>query len=137
MDRDTQILAADDQIVSYATAVLAKNKGFNYCGTERKHILTCYVNNGEDLTGIERSHGDKVLAPTQTMLQRWLRENHKQKPILIVTATKDGIVGYVYSIKGVSISNFTWIIYPTYELAVETALIEALNLLPDVKLTMH
>ena len=52
-----------DTLVSFAAAILAKEKGFNEPCSHRYNVgATSELND--------------LLAPTQSLLQRWLREKH-------------------------------------------------------------
>lgn len=70
-----------DQLISFETAKLAKEKGFDY------KVLNHYkgeelINNGK-LYNFNSKEEQKlwnielISAPTQSLLQRWLREEHK------------------------------------------------------------
>jgi hypothetical protein len=72
-----------DQLISYETAIIAKEKGFDipimqsgqvYC-TELKEIMTIV-----DSNAIRNWNDSKFTnicsAPTQSLLQKWLREEH-------------------------------------------------------------
>jgi hypothetical protein len=66
--------------------------------------------------------------PTQSLLHRWLREKHK-----LYIAVGKAVAGWVYAIDstgGGEIHYNEERTYPTYELATEAALQEALNSLP-------
>lgn len=67
-----------DELVSFEVATLALEKGFNYMEANCYGDNMCYqlpegklINalNGNTVSGY-------ILAPTQSLLQRWLRENH-------------------------------------------------------------
>jgi len=64
-----------DQIVSFETAKLAKEKGYNYA-------YEFYDTDGNILPygmegGWDTSHEHSYAAPTQSLLQKWLREEHQ------------------------------------------------------------
>jgi hypothetical protein len=70
-----------DELISFETAKLAKEKGFNrktqFCYDEkgRKCYIGAYVVESlSDLTG--KARYNSYQAPTQSLLQRWLREVH-------------------------------------------------------------
>jgi hypothetical protein len=72
----------EDQLITFETAKLAKEKGFN-----------------EGLIGMSRGDSAsyrkgfiEILAPTQSLLQRWLREVHK----FIVEVSFDFTETYTY-----------------------------------------
>ena len=60
-----------EQLVSFKTAKLAKEKGFNELET---HIGTAYSQLG-DLC-VNTGATNQFEAPTQSLLQKWLREKH-------------------------------------------------------------
>jgi hypothetical protein len=79
-----------DELISYETAKLAKEKGFDeeckyYYDTEKElDDFSYYAGNG---TGFDQNstckendyynHKIDFVVPTQSLLQRWLREKHK------------------------------------------------------------
>ena len=73
-----------DQLVSFKVAKLAKEKGFgiDFVGTEYVPAFYCKksdVNNFQE-TEIQIEDGfmkDFYLRPTQSLLQKWLRDKHK------------------------------------------------------------
>ncbi len=87
-----------DEIISYETALLAKEKGFN-------EPVFNYFSENKDICIIENPEGAKcninptgiVSIPTQSLLQRWLREVHN----IFITVEydkhpEDGIYYYSY-----------------------------------------
>ena len=103
-----------DQLISFETAKLAKEKGF----LELTHKIT-WVDN------------ERYCIPTQSLLQKWLREKHNID-IIIKPYTGDikGTKTYATDItifgsnKYIKLSR-----YDTYEQALEAALFEALKLI--------
>lgn len=88
----------EEQLVSFETAVLAKEKGFN------EHVHACYNSKGiiEDLNNIwncgceggmqleewfydynNYKHLELISTPTQSLLQKWLRDVHNTHVVLI------------------------------------------------------
>ncbi len=72
--------------------------------------------------------------PTQALLERWLREVHKL-PIMVDWFYKGRDLQYRYCLEkrkvdSITIQSFYQSLYDTYELALEAALLHALNLLP-------
>lgn len=125
----------EDQLISFKTAKLAKEKGFDIVSGFRVLVYQPFSYEGElheGLTSYDTITFVKeviYLAPTQTFLQRWLREKHGY----------DVFVNYVYDTyryaaevhwycteKNV-IDGFT--IFDKYEDALEEGLQEALNLI--------
>lgn len=61
----------EDQLISFETAKLAKEKGFKYgFGNGQKY----YFPKTKELT--ENHRGDNYAACTQSLLQKWLRDVH-------------------------------------------------------------
>ena len=73
-----------DQLVSFKVAKLAKEKGFDI------PVLNCYNENGElgdveslcfvnynQFKNVDGSNTNMYSAPTQSLLQKWLRDKHK------------------------------------------------------------
>jgi hypothetical protein len=109
-----------EQLISSETAKLAKEKGFDI-RSEPYRYNPIY----EELTVLEG-----VNAPTQSLLQRWLREVHNINIIItwwIDQPTDKGMLlnAYGFQINGESKGR----VFETYELALEAALHEALKLL--------
>ena len=144
----------EEQLVGFETAKLAKEKGFNYttsCGyTEESDIYRpfywesyCEANR---IVLKEDSLDEYVpyLAPTQALLQRWLREVHNIDVVLIPERYSDG-VNYLVQAQKWDLSvdpstspNFIvegcgWFNdngeYPTYERALEKGLQEGLKII--------
>lgn len=117
-----------EEIISFETAVIAKEKGFDdlencFCGynpNEKKlldyglwpRFRTLYPK-------------ESIGAPTQCLLQRWLREKHKRF-IYCAPRAIDGIVKWSNNI-----SVRENIFYDTYEEALETGLFESLKLIKN------
>ena len=120
-----------DELISFETAKLAKEKGFDN--------LVCYYAHGIAGIGEISSNTYKELEssgdlangvlpiPTQSLLQKWLREEYDIhifiKPMDTLTAGKQfvGEYGIGYPDKGIGCFN-------TYEEALEAGLVEALKL---------
>jgi len=146
-----------EDLVLFETAKLAREKGFNapcYAwfyiypkGTQnpRKHwkiVSILEEDEVHELVGGQygKTISDKysnsidqphILArPTQSLLQKWLREVHKIDVIpLTVRFTGYSEVGYyTYAVKSIQpVKNYK---FDTWELAFEAGLQEALNLIP-------
>ena len=135
----------EEQLVSFETAVLAKEKGFDEeCDT--------YVTEGNhhetDVAAFYKNSYGYVTAPTQSLLQKWLRETYNIKVFVIpnfesVNIMKDSnkiVTGY-YDIYKILPYFFEAIIFvkdknrfystshETYEKALEIGLMKALNLI--------
>lgn len=137
-----------DELVTFETAKLAKEKGFeSKCNGYYYHIedehnlitnsLLCAKNYNDPVITTERYSS----APTQSLLQRWLREEHNISVDITTDAfTNDTDNTYVYQCvvwegvidKEIMLSkiNLSHEFYEdTYEQALETGLFEALKLI--------
>jgi hypothetical protein len=125
-----------DQLVSFETAKLAKEKGFAwnchwvlYRGTSSVlHKCDAIPMKGKNLES-----GDYVLQPTQSELQKWLREKHN----VDINIIKDDCVYYdgVYDIiilkENRSLVETSY--FEIYEEGLEKGLLEGLKLI-DIKI---
>jgi len=118
-----------EQLVSFETAKLAKEKGFDW-----EVFITHYGNNG---VFVSQTMGTKVYhknsdgdvyctAPTQSLLQKWLRDKHLIVEIKFDTVTFGFRIFNPFKAK----DNFTKYKYVMweYEQALEEGLQEALKL---------
>jgi len=140
-----------DELVKIETAKLAKEKGFDeMCTDYYNHEGKCdtYGYDGEKernsgLIKIGNSHPGNThwltfqMAPTQSLLQRWLREVHNIHIDIISYTKKDDITFcYDYQIiwPDINLEDITKDeedkYYDTYEIALEEGLLDALTLLP-------
>ena len=129
----------EDTRITFETAKLAKEKGFpqetnrleipyyNYKGEFKGDVSDWRVRKyirGEDTSDIEF-----VSAPTQSLLAKWLREEHN----IIVLVDYEGIDGYYYKFYSYKEGNKNYDAsdknYNTYEEAYEIGLQEALKLI--------
>jgi len=137
----------EETLISFDTAKLAKEKGFNEKCThvytigfnsikEDKNVRSFgnYENNSKLLqpVNLSKSQPHLALAPTQSLLQKWIRE--KPTPINVTPFT-DFITWQVeiqHPDKGLAIieKNKDGIWFDSYEEALEAGLIEALKLIP-------
>lgn len=71
----------EEQLVRFKTAKIARDKGFNI------HCIECYMPNGEETLDLDKrlSKDNRIYAPTQSLLQKWLRE---EKDILVYVDPK-------------------------------------------------
>lgn len=123
------MITMKDQIVSFKTAILADEKGLNLIW---KNDL--YTDDGVQhpymahwLCGYSKMYN----APTQSILQKWLREIHK-----IEIDIRSVIAGYEYSIwkRSEQDEDFNWFdSSETYEDALEKALVRGLNMIETIK----
>lgn len=117
-----------DKLIKFKTAKLAKEKGFTL-NTVGSHTYNYYKENGE--TGcISWGHlnlNSPACVP-QSLLQRWLREVHK----IHITITSVSQESWMYRITkpGQKLTEGAYgEDFYTYELALEDALYNALNLI--------
>lgn len=126
----------EDQIISFETAKLAKEKGFD----EKCSVLT-YTNQKDVNYKIPQYRNSKsqnshlsgmITLPTQSLLQRWLREVHNIH--IRITPFIGGGSG-IDEVFEVEILNFykdlkqIGFVYDKYEDALEAGLFEALKLI--------
>ena len=142
-----------DTLISFETAILAKEKGFNkkvlfsYENSYKKSFLYCggvlynssknkysYTENLE--YNLYNHNSQKKLkvysAPSQSLLQKWLREKHN---IIILIELKDSSMSLYTPITIYVVSKTTMMIahlpksFDSYEDALEAGLIEGLKLI--------
>ena len=126
----------EEELVSFKTAKLAKEKGFNieikyYYDFKKfgKRPLGFFGKlNANDLTQWDNTlkqnkPAEYISAPTQSLLQKWLREVHK---IIIIIDLEVQSKKYYFKIYS-GISIFEGYYYNTYEECLEVALQFALN----------
>lgn len=145
----------EDKRVSYATALLAKEKGFNvFCewqvdeeGVEEFRYSDWVPNNAEytytsdkdpEVIAYEERGKKLVNQPTQSLLQKWLREEHNMHLSIIFDI-------YTFDVKIMriqgdgwrqkqlisSLSEVTPYLFTEYEQTLEVGLQEGLKLLKD------
>lgn len=133
-----------ETLVKLQTAKLAKQKGFNVTVKHRyrkdeadMHLMPylaainfndpCFQDEGRQYTS----------APSQTILQKWLREVHNVIVFVAPVVPHCKEFGYTIVHHESSYSKLTEVdcsqFYDNYELTLETGLEESLKLLPDVK----
>ena len=130
----------EEKLVSREVAELAKEKGFNWCvgyvysskGLHQIYDSSIYENmNGTryEITPNVYPNPPYYSAPTQTLLQKWLREVHNID-IFAFSCRFTGyeeIGYYTFSIKGIiPVKNYK---FKIYEEALEVGLLEALKLI--------
>ena len=132
-----------EELISFETAKLAKERGFeefvSYCYLENEELYGTYslmneddsafidIMDGNELENHNSSDFDRYSAPTQSLLQKWLREKHH----LIIT------VAYQYEYDSTPYSYWIYKKFQslwvndlnTYEEALELGLQEALKLI--------
>ena len=134
-----------DRLISFETAKLAKEKGFDVpIQTAYRsirggsfHIIGERYNNGQAIDYITKlsNYNDNLdedadetwSRPTQSLLQQWLREEHNIKLAIIFRENaSSGIESWDWLIKGQEVAYRQ---YKTYELALEAGLLEGLKLI--------
>jgi hypothetical protein len=131
-----------DELISFETAKLAKEKGFKLQSNPFGYVTKFYNHNTGALLSYGRTGRTDIskayYAPTQSLLQKWLREKHK---INVKSNYLPNIPGYrclfVPMTDKISakekyklFSKYYGIInYDTYEEALEAGLQEALKLI--------
>lgn len=139
----------EEQLVSFDTAKLAKEKGFDeVCldtyKLDNKTLINKYIIDYEEVVcedslkaefEIKNSNINEAYAitsPTQALLQKWLREIHG----INVISNTDITLSWVYSIQSLhpyasytGVYLFSMYVYTKYEDALEVALQEALKLI--------
>lgn len=134
-----------DQLISFETAKLAKKKGFNeetshyydLIDNKLKHTIEGFSNPNEDcMIDIElewhnHSNFNRLAAPTQSLLQKWLREKHElHVGIYYRNVDKSWITEIFYTREYMKNGRLPYTVHKTYEEALEQGLIEALKLIP-------
>lgn len=131
----------EEEKVSFETAKIAKEKGFMEAG----NYPLWYHSNGEEasmfeplwnITREEYPKHEAILRPTQSLLQKWLREVHN----IDIIVSRAGAIqskrkGFLVSIYTEQITLFPWKInktgesyFSTYEQALEAGLEKSLKL---------
>ncbi len=118
----------NEQLVSFDTAELAMQKRFDVkCNKIYNHIKEVWKSHYSDTSNSTLDPGAYCTAPTQTILQKWLREVHKIHITVIhrydITTDKES---YDYLLEGTTVKYRNFI---TWEVALESGLQEALKLI--------
>ena len=141
-----------EELIIFQTAKLAKEKGIDCVDDTLDYIKAFYSEKEDDFDEIEISRKDIVVycyysRPTQSLLQRWLREKHDIFISVVINANDDVNIimksynntEYIYDeslgIKHVDYHTFDGILkFSSYEQALEQGLLEALKLIKIEKL---
>lgn len=119
----------EDQLISFETAKLAKEKGYQH------HFIGLFYNDGGELNSLLITEPVDIHAPTQSLLQRWLREEKRLFITVIISDDHEYIVEPMFRIeirehRYQMLRRFkTDFQFRNYEGALEAALVEALKLL--------
>ncbi len=119
-----------EQLIEFETAKLAKEKGFelNSCSyyelVKKGQYRWKFIDEEDDLgTWVNEDPKNRIAAPTQSLLQKWLREEHKEH-IKVVYMNETNTYNSSLTMRSMGWSNFK-----TYEEALEKGLQEALKLI--------
>lgn len=119
-----------EQFVSFNTAKLAKEKGINF-----KDIFpfnyTCYLLTGQKRNSDAYKPSEKVQEniPTQSLLQKWLREKYKIHIVVDTFDEKDHWGYDIFKIQPFEDVDLGGYDYTTFEDALDIGLQEALKLI--------
>lgn len=125
----------EENIITYETALLAYKKGFIHVKPHIRGDTLAYDKKSLSIINAERGNvvTGYILAPTQSLLQKWIRE--KANIRIFIMPSAQGIFRYeIYTWSGDNmIGKWNRISHPlsynTYEEALEKALQEGLELL--------
>ena len=130
-----------DQLITLKTAKLAKEKGFNLfspawygcdepaSGLEPNRLFHRSYATWDELGTEDDQEGTEIYsAPTQNLLQKWLREKHFID-IFIIDSIKENHYDWEIRLEDDKPKLECDQYYLTYELALEDALIKALKLI--------
>ena len=120
-----------DQIISFQTAILADEKGFNIETRESDYMLD---GNLSGKRGASIGCSKYVKSSTQSLLQKWLREVHRVNIGLTFHQSNGSNIFYDYCIhypygSQTTVTNWTQNNFVSYEEALEEGLQEALKLI--------
>lgn len=131
----------DEQLITFETAKLAKEKGFRLQSNPFGYVTKFYNHNTKTLLAYGRTGKTDLskayYAPTQSLLQRWLREVHRIyvyiKPIHNLDINGLMLDNWEICIEDYMGSKFLEesIYIHGYEEALEVGLFEALKLIKD------
>lgn len=141
----------EEQLVSFQVAKLAKEKGFKelcFAAFHKNNRNDGYfesgiisqseyfkfpkMNNGDKIAVLQKDYIHTILRPTQSLLQKWLREVHGIH-ICVDIDINDTWYFHIYDLNSKRNSEFDLKLennkYKSYEEAMEIALFEALKLI--------
>ena len=118
-----------DQLISLETAILAKKKGYNQNPYKTDNAYGPEYTDGSNIklrsSSLFNPDSNTAVAPTQSLFQKWLREEHN---IIVLVDTFLG--KFICKVNNILVTNNKtgYIIKrDTYEEALEQGLIEGLN----------
>jgi len=121
----------NEQLIEFETAKLAKEKGFNIPCDGRWWIepASSWKFSKQGAVKCNNSSDDSIARPTQSLLQKWLREVHNidvyVQPVRFTGYIEIGY--YTYSVMGeIPVKNYR---YNSWEEALEVGLLEGLRLI--------
>ena len=121
------IIPLKEKLISFETAKLAKEKGFHISSRGEGMGKRVFING--ELVNTIFSSKDRIHAPTQSLLQKWLREVHEIS-IKIDDFYTNSRVRFDYNICELGSQEDNPVgIFETYEEALEIGLQEALKLI--------
>ena len=137
-----------EELISFETAELAKEKGFKelcFAAFHKNNRNDGYfesgiisqseyfkfptMSNGDKIAVLQKDYIHTILRPTQSLLQKWLREVHKidvEAPLVYKLNTREYLVRIYRHNTEIILSTFHY--YNTYEEALEEGLYQALLL---------
>ena len=123
------IIPLKEKLISFETAILAKEKGFNISSRGEGMGKRIFING--ELVDTIFSSKDHIHAPTQSLLQKWLREVHEIS-IKIDDYYTNSRVRFDYNVCELGSQEDNPVgIFETYEEALEIGLQEALKLIKN------
>ena len=121
------IIPLKEKLISFETAKLAKEKGFHISSRGEGMGKRVFING--ELVNTIFSSKDHIHAPTQSLLQKWLREVHEIS-IKIDDYYTNSRVRFDYNVCELGSQEDNPVgIFETYEEALETGLYQALLLI--------
>jgi len=121
----------EEQLIEFETAKLAKEKGFKIPCDGRWWIepASDWKFSKQGAVKCNNSSDDSIARPTQSLLQKWLREVHNidvyAQPVRFTGYIEIGY--YTYSVMGeIPVKNYR---YNSWEEALEVGLLEGLKLI--------
>lgn len=119
-----------EQLIEFKTAKLAKEKGFELNLASYNYSEENKFNIGLNVCTLQDLENFKIYpAPTQSLLQKWIREEYN---IIVVVDKVDSTLdsGFYYNIYSILVEdNYEILEFKTYEEALEKGLFEALKLI--------